>query len=719
MNLIELNNLLDAGLSIIPIASKKKTPHSILGKTHSLLTRKATKDEAYNWIEANINSFAVAGGEVSGNLVTLDFDEKHQAGLYDSWYNKLSDEARKILDTCQINSTRNKGTHVRYRTSTPKPTVKLARRLEWNEDLNHNQIVTTAETKCSGGYALIPPTEGYKNIQGSLLKLPLVSDEIHEEFLDVLRIFNEIKDEPEPLYEWKPTNTYSTERPGDRFNAQATWEEILEPHGWKKDSKNYWVRPGKDVEGGISATTDHDGIPMFYVFSTSAHPFEANKGYTKFTVYTLLNHKGNFSESAKEVAKKYPREEDNIDISKFKEMSIGDVCKVLDSTIKKDDANKAVTFLAMLTAHTEESQINIFYNAPSSVGKSHLALSTSDLFPKPDLIILSHCSPTAFFHEQGIYDKEKNEIIVDLSRKILIFTDMPNSGLLEKLRSILSHDQKRSVFKITDKNQKGGNRTKTVVIIGYPSVFFCSAGLRVDEQESTRFIMLSPSVEQDKILQGIQQTITKESDREKFMETVNSDPERILLKERILAIKHEHIDDVKIENTALVEKLFLQDTANLQPRQQRDIKKIMSLIKGFTLLNLWFREQEGSCVYASDKDIEDGFNLWSQISFGQDYGLSPYVMSIYTKIILPLWDESGRFDKSDKQPVTRKQLLDKHFRVFHKPLGVQYLRQQILPQLESVGLIMQERGTSDSREMVIIPLETSFEVELPEVKVTI
>ncbi len=125
---------------------------------------------------------------------------------------------------------------------------------------------------------------------------------------------------------------------------------------------------------------------------------------------------------------------------------------------------------------------------------------------------------------------------------------MPNTGLLERLRSILAHDAKESRSKITDKDQKGGNRTKTVVLIGYPSVYFCSAGLRVDEQESTRFIMLSPSIEHDKIVQGIQQSINRESDREKFMEALDADIERALLKRRILGIKQEEIIDVKIEN---------------------------------------------------------------------------------------------------------------------------------------------------------------------------
>ena len=40
-----------------------------------------------------------------------------------------------------------------------------------------------------------------------------------------------------------------------------------------------------------------------------------------------------------------------------------------------------------------------------------------------------------------------------------------------------------------------------------------------------------------------------------------------------------------------------------------------------------------------------------------------------------------------------------------------YLRQHILPQLEGVGLIIQERSTGDSREMVVIPVETEVNSE--------
>ena len=374
----------------------------------------------------------------------------------------------------------------------------------------------------------------------------------------------------------------------------------------------------------------------------------------------------------------------------------------------------------MLNTYTEESQMNVFFNAPSSTGKSHIPLSVIKLFPKEDVITLAYCSPTAFFHENGTYDKQRDVLLVDLSKKILCFTDMPDTSLISRLRPILSHDEKETHLKITDKNQKGGNRTKTVIIIGFPSVYFCSAGLRVDEQESTRFIMLSPSIEQDKIVQGIQQVISKESDQEKFISNVDSNPERILLMERILAIKQEKIIDVKIENPALIEEMFISDHKSVKPRQQRDIKKIIYLIKSFALLNLWFRKNENGYLWATDDDIRNAFKLWNQISYGQDYGLAPYIFEMYTKIILALWNQpeeddfkdfptSNNKNESRTTGISRREILNKHYEIYGRPLNSLYLRQNILPQLEQAGLIAQEKSQSDGREMLVIPLEVDIE----------
>jgi DNA primase len=518
--------------------------------------------------------------------------------------------------------------------------------------------------------------------------------------------------------------------PASEDGAQIfTWEMdtlLLQSHGiesicgtagagtWK-ESWNKYIRP--ELEYFICYDNDKTGKEGAVKVAESLY----KSGCRKIMIIDLpeeVGEKGDLGDYL--VRLKLPQEDlftkyvrlypERIDTSKFEEIDLDYVKEILDSTIKKDDANKLITFLGGLTTYTEESQVSILFNAPSSVGKSHIPLSVKDLFPKEDLIILANCSPMAFFHEQGAYEKEKNEFVVDLSRKIIIFTDMPHTQLIERLRPLLSHDTKHVVSKITDKNQKGGNKTKTVIIIGYPTVFFCTASSRIDEQESTRFIMLSPSVDQDKITAGIKQSIEKESNQGAFRSKVESNPRRALIKERILAIKQEHIDDVIIEDYTEVEKLYLENRKALKPRHQRDVKKVISVIKGLTLLNLWFRKRDGNNVYSTTEDIKAGIDLWNEISEGQDYGISPYVLSIYKDIILSIWHEPVKDPIfGERKHIERQEVLDRHYTKFGRPLSSAYLRNQILPQLDSVGLITQERHPENGRRMVIIPQESDLD----------
>ena len=126
----------------------------------------------------------------------------------------------------------------------------------------------------------------------------------------------------------------------------------------------------------------------------------------------------------------------------FKPIAVKELVDVLGITIKKDEANKVVTFLCQLSAYTENAQFNVSYNAPSSTGKSYIPTEIASLFPKEDVMELAYCSPTAFFHDVGKYDKEFNGYKIDLSRKILIFLDQPHNDLLARLRPLLSHDRK-------------------------------------------------------------------------------------------------------------------------------------------------------------------------------------------------------------------------------------------------------------------------------------
>jgi hypothetical protein len=55
----------------------------------------------------------------------------------------------------------------------------------------------------------------------------------------------------------------------------------------------HWRRPGKD--SGWSATYNGQ---VFYCFTSSAPPFDLNRGYSKFQVYALLEHDGDYSAAA-------------------------------------------------------------------------------------------------------------------------------------------------------------------------------------------------------------------------------------------------------------------------------------------------------------------------------------------------------------------------------------------------------------------------------------
>lgn len=408
---------------------------------------------------------------------------------------------------------------------------------------------------------------------------------------------------------------------------------------------------------------------------------------------------GNVEDLFKKYSKEYP---EKIDTTQFSPMTTDELVNTLGLTIKYDFENKLATFLCELSAYTENSQFNISYNAPSSTGKSFIPTEIARLFPADDVMEIAYCSPTAFFHDVGEYDKEKNQQLVDLSHKILIFLDQPHNELLARLRPLLSHDKKEIAIKITDKTQKNGTKTKNILLRGFPSVIFCTAGLRIDEQEATRFLLLSPEVNQDKIQQGISATIRKEADSENFINWLEENPERRLLKERIRAIKLENIKDINIVSHEIIEKKFLEKNKILKPRHQRDIKRLLSLIKAIALLNVWWRERNGSTITANEDDINEAFKLWDKISVSQELNLPPYIYNLYKEVILPTWEEKNK-DFITRSGVSRQELLEKHFTVYGRMLDPHQLRQQILPMIETAGLIIQEQDPNDKRKIMIYP----------------
>lgn len=372
--------------------------------------------------------------------------------------------------------------------------------------------------------------------------------------------------------------------------------------------------------------------------------------------------------------------------------------EVLGSTIRHDIASKLILFAADLLTFTDQDQINIVMSGESAGGKSYNVLEVASYFPKDMLITIATASPTAFFHDQGVWDSERSLLRVDLEGKIVIFLDMPHYMLMERLRPLASHDQRNLLYKITDRSKKGSLRTKNVEIHGYPTLEFCAAKFGLDEQEKTRVIMLSPETDPAKLSESIRLKISRDADRNQWNAWVQSHPRRRWLKARIEQLRTANVKQVIVPSEDEIFKNFAAMHPRLNPRHQRDISRIVGLMKAHALLNWHFRESPTSgTILASKQDIDAGFWLYDLIAKPNELGVPPQVYEIYQNVIMPLLNDTG---------VTRQTCLTKYYEVYGRTLDEIKLRREILPSLESCGLIMQEPDPGDKRRLLIYPTTT-------------
>jgi aspartate carbamoyltransferase regulatory subunit len=397
---------------------------------------------------------------------------------------------------------------------------------------------------------------------------------------------------------------------------------------------------------------------------------------------------------------------------KYPFLSARELIHILGTTIKHDNDNKLIAFIGQLSVYTEDSQLNVSFNAPSSTGKSFIPIEIAKLFPPENVMELGQVSPTAFYHMAGEFDKEKQQYTVDLSNKIIIFLDQPHTMLIERMRPILSHDKKEIESQITDKTQKHGLRTKKVIIRGFPAVTYCSAGLRMDEQEITRFLLLSPEITQDKIKDGVLESLKKSADRDAYLDHTELNTPRQQLKKRILAIRDAKVADIRItiEDQEYIKNRFLGSISMLKPRHQRDIKRLVSISKIFALLNLWERKKEGSNIVADRVDIDEAFTVWERISISQELNIPPYVYRIYEDVIIAAFNDKNDSNCQDYVDligpigVTRQEIMNKHYKVYGRMIDAISLRQQILPMLVQTGLIIEEQDPNDKRSRLVSPV---------------
>lgn len=285
------------GLSVIPTHGDSKAP--IINSWKQYQKAIASINDIDKWFSNSNSQIAIVCGEVSNNLECLDFDNHYNdiEKIFENWKQMVIDNMPGLFEKLVIETTQNGGYHVFFKSSKCAGNQKLARRR-----VEDNSIDTFIETRGEGGYVLVAPSTGYTLVQNDFSNIPLVSNEEREILFAISISYNET--DTDKVYNIAPPNQ---EKPGDDYNIRGNHQEVLSNEGWVLNhcagDKEYWKRPGKDSKG-ISAT--FNVIPnKFYVFSTNAFPFEDQKTYSRFALFTILKYgdtsKDSFSKATKDL----------------------------------------------------------------------------------------------------------------------------------------------------------------------------------------------------------------------------------------------------------------------------------------------------------------------------------------------------------------------------------------------------------------------------------
>jgi len=300
------------GVSVIPVkADGSKAP--LLSGWRKYAASPPTDDELVQWFGGGkLSGIGVPCGAASGNLVVLDF-ECDQESAYTGWLARLPDELREEVRGYPTVTTPSGGKHVWVRLAEPQPGGKLAR---------YAGGKTKIEVRGDGHQVLAPgcPAECHKTRRlyewdvppGDADPFPVMDAATWAALCGHAAACNEYM-APEQPRDREPRGTPAgAGSPGNDFNARGSWADTgLFDSGWTwhhktGDDRGFLTRPGK--ESGISASVGQvssreRGYPYLYVWSTSTPDFASETPYSRFAVYAILKHQGDFSAAAKELAR--------------------------------------------------------------------------------------------------------------------------------------------------------------------------------------------------------------------------------------------------------------------------------------------------------------------------------------------------------------------------------------------------------------------------------
>lgn len=330
----EARELDAAGLCVLPVRPDGTKAPDVRSWTQYKVDR-STPEEHDEWFgDGRRTGIGVVTGAVSGNIELIEFEglavtEGVLADVAELARNSQLGDLWDRVTTGWADESPSGGVHYKVvvKGRPAAANTKLARRLAREDEYtpeerqrlaerpNTKIVRVLVETRGEGGFVVIAPSHGtthpsgkpYIRLSGGPATMAIVDPEELEAIYALCQAFDAMPTEERPKTAPRPAQPRAdgSLRPGDDFEARASWEDILAGvlvPLFTRGETTYWRREGK--QRGVSATTGHaTDRDRLFVFSTST-PFEAEVPYSKFGAYALLHHSSDHKAAAKELARR-------------------------------------------------------------------------------------------------------------------------------------------------------------------------------------------------------------------------------------------------------------------------------------------------------------------------------------------------------------------------------------------------------------------------------
>ena len=280
------------GVRVIPIKQGEKRP-PMSGWQNAATTDPTTIRQ---WFEGQFKDcgLGIATGECRNRyLIVVDIDDREQYRGSDTLAD-LEQLHGKLPDTLEV-ITGSGGRHIYFLTDAPirnEASGKLGQGID---------------IRGIGGQVLAPPTVHPNGKEYQWTDERSIADHKPADMPLWMVLLLTAKTEPAtpttPAI--PPSLLLEEDGPASRYCAATTWPEPLRQDGWTlahtdQSGESHWVRPGKDIREGTSATTGWQGKDILKVFTTSIPGLPAG-AYTRFGYTAAMHHNGDRSAFAKKL----------------------------------------------------------------------------------------------------------------------------------------------------------------------------------------------------------------------------------------------------------------------------------------------------------------------------------------------------------------------------------------------------------------------------------